>query len=445
MHRHVHLGVIQRSRRQTARARLAYQSCQKCRDQFGNHGDYRAAQEWHLGTVVLLPPGADPKLASPPKFLDAVVRAERRHDAQEGRTLDFTLPRAIPYGLEILVASWIVAPLVRAGMAMQLDVERPPALDGAPNPHVHVFIAQRELLWSGFGKKRREWNKAFRDDNGGAIRQLVLSRIDSACQILGVQEERRPTDTANVENGPEPRIPRALWYSHTRRDVDAIDALRERRREALAARAEAQQPPAEPGPTFIINASPQAAFDPQAEFDRLIKFGALREMRCRQSAPLAEIENEFVRLTLTGRVLQIDVLGSDFPSADIAAVIAGMEWRMTALVGDDQRRLLLKAALTAVKIEAHYATASIALRYIQQQGAALVLRGLSDIDPSKSLAARMAEARMREAQAAPTSAFRQPLPAAFEPPTAPERRALETREAQKRARDELDGGSGFSP
>jgi hypothetical protein len=183
---HIHFGVIQRTKKKSALGCLAYQSCAKFRDDLGNYADYRSEVPWHIGTAILLPPGADPEFAHPENFLLAAIFRETRRDAQEGRTLDLSMPRCVPAGLEVAIGAWALAPLAEIGMAMQIDVERPTASDDGPNPHIHVFLSQRQLDRDGFGIKRREWNEVFRRDRGRYLRALIASRVTAACALLGL-------------------------------------------------------------------------------------------------------------------------------------------------------------------------------------------------------------------------------------------------------------------
>jgi MobA/MobL family len=223
-HCHIKFGVIQRSCGDTAVARLGYQTCSVFVDAFETRGDYSADRKWHRGTAVLLPPGSLAEFAKPAIFCDALTKSERRRDAQEGRTMDFSLPRGVPAGAELLVSAWVLAPLVESGMALQVDCERPPASDGADNAHAHVTLAQRVISMNGFGKKCRGWNKQFRDNDGKAMRSFIASRITAACAQLGIPEYVDPRRSAEPD-WVEERFSQKLWRKSARGENSRLDDL----------------------------------------------------------------------------------------------------------------------------------------------------------------------------------------------------------------------------
>ncbi len=91
----IHFGVVQSSKGYTAAARFAYQTCSVADDRF-RHVDYRCYAPYRVGGGVLLPMGAPTELAEWQNFLGAAVSRETRRNGQEGRILDFALPRAVP-------------------------------------------------------------------------------------------------------------------------------------------------------------------------------------------------------------------------------------------------------------------------------------------------------------------------------------------------------------
>ena len=130
---YIHTGVIQRAKGYTALARLAYQTCGSVNDGF-RRVSYRAYAAHHLGGLVLLPRHAPAELADLLEFVAAVGLRENRRDAQEGRIVDFAIPRQVPPELLLAVAAFVLLPFVELGMSIRIDVECPPASDGQPNP-----------------------------------------------------------------------------------------------------------------------------------------------------------------------------------------------------------------------------------------------------------------------------------------------------------------------
>jgi hypothetical protein len=234
-HCHIRLGVIAGSRGRSALGRLAYQSCAQFNDG-KRHADYRRYFGTHGGTAVLLPSGADPHFADQYNFLMATIFREVRLDAQGGRTLDFSLPRAIPEPLLLPVAAFVCAPFAKTGMAVQIDVECPNASDGQSNGHAHAYISQRALEADGFGLKVREWNQLFRRDRGRHIRSVIGGRITVACALLGVAAyvDPRRNDERGL-NTPEKRISPMFWRMHDRGEfVPRIEVLKKVRKQRHA-------------------------------------------------------------------------------------------------------------------------------------------------------------------------------------------------------------------
>jgi hypothetical protein len=213
---HINFGVLQRSQKQSALGRLAYQTSTYFND--GKRcGDYARYAGEHRGGVILLPPGSSAEFADDLNFVRAFCFREVRVDAQEGRTIDFGLPRELPDHLLLPVAAFAMADFVRLGMAVRVDVECPLASDKGLNPHGHVYVAQRRLESDGQGEKAPEWNALFLRNLGRYARAVISERVTRACAMLGVAAHMDPR--RNSERGlpePEPRIPTKLWRKHER-------------------------------------------------------------------------------------------------------------------------------------------------------------------------------------------------------------------------------------
>jgi hypothetical protein len=229
---HIEQGVIQRTKRNTALHRLAYQMNTYFNDGI-SHGDYGRFAGDHLGGVILLPPGSSAEFADECNFVYAVGFGEERADAQEGRTIDFSLPRELPHDLLLSVAAFALAPFVYRGMATRIDIECPRASDNGWNPHGHAYLSQRYLEATGFGNKGREWNALFLRNLGRYVRAVIAARVTLACALLGVAAYMDPR--RNEVRGlqpPEARIPEHLWRMRERGIVVApIEELKAARLE----------------------------------------------------------------------------------------------------------------------------------------------------------------------------------------------------------------------
>lgn len=230
-HCHIHSDVLQRRHGQSAILQLGYQMCTYAADD-RSHADYSLFAGHHLGGVVLLPKGANAEFADDLNFVRAVCFRENRKDAQEGRTITFSLPREIPDHLLLSVAAYVMAHFVKQGMAVRLDVECPLASDGERHSHAHCYLAQRVLEEDGFGRKAREWNAQFRSNEGRDYRAIIAARLTIACAILGIAAFVDPR--TNEERGlaePEERVSKKLRRKADRVYVAPLEELKGKRRE----------------------------------------------------------------------------------------------------------------------------------------------------------------------------------------------------------------------
>lgn len=230
-HCHINSDVLQRSHGQSAIMQLGYQMCTYAADD-RSHADYSRFAGDHLGGVILLPPGANAEFAEDLNFIMVTCFREKRKDAQEGRVINFALPREVPNHLLLLVAAFVMAHFAENGMALRIDVECPPASDAGSNPHAHCYLSQRILEKDGLGRKGREWNAQFRSNQGRDYRAIIAGRLTLACALLGIASFVDPR--TNEERGlgePEERYSKELIRKADRVYVAPIEELKEKRRE----------------------------------------------------------------------------------------------------------------------------------------------------------------------------------------------------------------------
>lgn len=252
---YIHFAIIQRAKGYTALARLGYQTCGSVNDGF-RRVSYRAYAAHHLGGAVLLPKHAPAELADLLEFVAAVGLRENRRDAQEGRIVDFAIPRAVPSELLLTVAAFVLLPFVDLGMAVRVDVECPPATDGEPNPHAHAYLAMRAVDRYGFGAKERSWNQLFWRDRGRHVRSIIAARLTLACAILCIDAyvDPRQNEAKGVDT-PEPRVPGVLFRLHDAgRSVHQIEDLKTQRHGKKARKAQPRTPKVTSG-LMITNAA----------------------------------------------------------------------------------------------------------------------------------------------------------------------------------------------
>jgi len=208
------LGIIQRSRGGSAIRRSAYQTCQKMEAPDGrvfnyskNHGSHGRVQ-----TITMAPPGSPPWVQDPHTLWVKAVLAERRCDAQEARTIEFSLSRSLQRDLWEGCVRAVAAPLLATGMVVQADIHAPLAADGGLNPHVHLAATLRRIEGDGFSsRKAREWNAKFLGQ-AKQMRAEIAKNLNEFCARHDIDYRADPR--SNYERGlpaPEPTLPR--WNS----------------------------------------------------------------------------------------------------------------------------------------------------------------------------------------------------------------------------------------
>ena len=238
------LGVVQRSKGQTAPERSAYQRRGAERMSNGSVVDYSDRAD-HVAHRVLAPDGA-PSWANDCKQLwRRAADAEKRANAQEARTLEISFPRALVREDWIKLATRLGRLLVRHGMVVQIDIHCPIACDGLPNPHAHFMMTMREIDETGFARlKARHWNKLFHGQ-ASALRRDWARVLNEYCQQRGV--DYHADHRSNAERGLAPAevlLPRwnIVHYKRTGLKTAAMEKRdRERVAKALVTRLEAER------------------------------------------------------------------------------------------------------------------------------------------------------------------------------------------------------------
>ena len=244
-------GIIGRARGNgragSAVAASAYNLCARLED--GSRAyDFSRKRAEHVGGCVMLPPGAPPELREPGALWRTAETAERRSDAQLARQLLITVPREVQPQDRLAFAQAVVAPYVADGAGAQVDLHCPAAADGGEQPHAHILLTLRRVTDAGLAaSKCREWNQAFREDNGRAERARVAARVTAWLHAHGLEiaYDLRSLAERGEDRPPEPTAPRADWQKWHREGADPKAApatvaatIAHRGRRAALARAE---------------------------------------------------------------------------------------------------------------------------------------------------------------------------------------------------------------
>jgi hypothetical protein len=392
-HCHIEQGVVQLSKGGSALHRLAYQTCTYFNDGI-RHGDYSRFAGDHLGGVILLPPGASPEFADECSFVMAVGFREVRRDAQAGRTIDFSLPRALSNELLLPVAAFALAPFVYRGMATRIDIECPPASDNDRNPHGHAYLAQRYLDASGFGNKARAWNALFLRNLGRYVRAVIAARVTLACALLGVAAYMDPR--RNEVRGlplPEERIPAPLWRMHERAIyVAPIEKLKGARQQRKAANGDLPgRPETSEGPeTVLVRSAVYSRLVPgdeerQLSINFVVPLALAAQVEARGSASArAEIvlTTRGGSLTFDGEAFRVDGRAGPARAQLIVELAKALDWPALVVEGDSGSadEIIIAGVpldLTAINLSA----SDHALLWIQKCYGHLLAEAIQPLDP----------------------------------------------------------------
>jgi hypothetical protein len=221
------LGVVQRSRGQSAMKRALYQLRGSARLADGSVVDYSDRTD-HVAHFIVAPDDAPAWAMDWTELWTRAAAAEKRVDAQEARVIELSLPRALAREDWIEIARRVAKALAKRGMVVQVDIHCPIASDGGLNPHVHFLITMREIKDGKFAqKKARDWNKEFYG-KASVIRRDMAEVLNRYCQKRGVDYHADCRSNAERDLPPaELRLPR--WnVAHYKRTGNKTPALKRR-------------------------------------------------------------------------------------------------------------------------------------------------------------------------------------------------------------------------
>jgi hypothetical protein len=228
------LGLVQRSKGQSAVERSAYQRRGAARFGDGSVVDYSDRGD-HIAHFVLAPEDAPAWASDCEQLWMRAAAAEKRANAQEARLIELSLPRALVRENWIELARRVGRLLVKKGMVVQVDIHCPLACDGLPNPHLHIMATMREIKDGKFAKtKARHWNKDFYR-KAGAMRRDMAAVLNQYCHNRNI--DYHADHRSNADRGlPRAEVHLPRWnFLHYKRTGKKTPALEGRDRE-LAAR-----------------------------------------------------------------------------------------------------------------------------------------------------------------------------------------------------------------
>lgn len=159
---HLRLGVVQRSKGQSAVAVAADRARVRLHDERLDR--VMAPLRAKRGTApvfseVLLPEGVPERFRDRGTLWNTVEANERRRDACVAREVEFALPFELAQEQGVALAcAYVRAAFVAAGMIADLNVHWAVRHDGQPKPYAQVLLTCRRFGSGGFGPKEIAWN-----------------------------------------------------------------------------------------------------------------------------------------------------------------------------------------------------------------------------------------------------------------------------------------------
>ena len=106
-------------------------------------------------------------------------KKEKRKDAIEARTVDFSFPRALRSDHQILVVEEIGNHFAKQGLVVHAAIHFSQSADGGVNPHCHLTISDRTLDEDGLSDTKFSGIKrTFEKDMGASLKELIVDEIN---------------------------------------------------------------------------------------------------------------------------------------------------------------------------------------------------------------------------------------------------------------------------
>ncbi len=217
----VQFGIVGRSTGGSALRRSAYQKCDAL-DDF----DYSDKTTEHRGHFMLVPDTAS-WATDAGTVWRAAEAMERRCDAQLSRTIEVTIPRAIPDDQRADFVRSLIQPFIDDGFIAQFDLHDVAGTDGRSQPHAHVQMSLRRATATGFEKtKARDANADFVLDDGRVMRARFADRMNTWFRTHGipVHVDHRSFADRGIDRPPAPELPKGLFKKWERQTAAALAA-----------------------------------------------------------------------------------------------------------------------------------------------------------------------------------------------------------------------------
>jgi hypothetical protein len=159
---HFSAQVIKRSANRSAVAAAAYRSGERLQDERSQCVHDYTKKRGVTYAEIMLPEGADPRLADRQYLWNEVERVEKRRDAQLARDVNIALPHELSEDeRKALLQGFVREQFVDKGMIADVAIHAPVKENGdhEKNHHAHIMLTLRQADKDGlYQTKTRAWN-----------------------------------------------------------------------------------------------------------------------------------------------------------------------------------------------------------------------------------------------------------------------------------------------
>ncbi len=171
------VGVIQRVRGGSAAKRSRYQLREASRatrsEEIHSHSMYVSEGDKALG----------------PSIWAQLDRRETRKNATLARTIDLPIPRTLPLEAYGDIEWILVRPFVERGYPVQFDIHTKTAVDGKPNPHIHMMIASRPFHDGTWSNRKGDFlDRLFRKHGSQSLRRVTARIINETAHKFSLPD-----------------------------------------------------------------------------------------------------------------------------------------------------------------------------------------------------------------------------------------------------------------
>lgn len=203
----VQMGVIQRSKGQSARVKSAYQRRLQTEDGSKDFSD----SDDLISYDVMLPRGAPAQFKDPDVLWKKVETIEHRMNSQLARSFEVSIDRSVHKEDWVEFAEYMMEFFTEKGFAVEYAIHEADCVtNNKKNAHFHALVTMRTMNEKGFSThKDRELNAVSKSENGSYFRRIFCERMNEFYKKKGldsVADYKRLEDRDSIPD----RIPQKV-------------------------------------------------------------------------------------------------------------------------------------------------------------------------------------------------------------------------------------------